>query len=88
MPAIADKVIVTLPHLFKPRDKQFSFLRAMDGGMDRAVLVWHRRYGKDTVCFNHGISNSRSFGLWTPAQTALSWCGTGAMARTRFALTS
>ena len=58
MPAIADKVIVTVPHLFEPRDKQFSFLRAMDSGTDRAVLVWHRRYGKDTVCFNFMIKKA------------------------------
>ena len=58
MPAIADKQIVTVPHLFEPRDKQFSFLRAMDSGTDRAVLVWHRRYGKDTVCFNFMVKKA------------------------------
>lgn len=58
MPAVADKKIVTLPHLFEPRDKQLPFLRAMDGGMDRAVLVWHRRYGKDTVCFNFMVKKA------------------------------
>ena len=59
MPAIATKrEIVTIPHLFEPRDKQLSFLKAMDSGKDRAVLVWHRRYGKDTVCFNFMVKKA------------------------------
>ena len=58
MPAVADKKIVTLPHLFEPRDKQLPFLRAMDTDKDRAVLVWHRRYGKDTACFNFMVKKA------------------------------
>ena len=37
---------------FEPRDYQLPFLRAMDSGCKRAVLVWHRRSGKEVVCFN------------------------------------
>lgn len=38
--------------LFNPRDYQVDFLRAMDNGYKRAVLVWHRRAGKEIACFN------------------------------------
>lgn len=43
---------ITLPHKFQPREYQLPFLQAMDGGKDRAVIVWNRRSGKDKVCFN------------------------------------
>ena len=41
-----------LPHNFTPRRYQFPFLKAMDSGHRRAVLVWHRRAGKDTTAIN------------------------------------
>jgi len=37
---------------FKPRPYQVPFLQAMDNGCKRAVLVWHRRAGKEIACFN------------------------------------
>lgn len=37
---------------FTPRNYQLDFLRAMDNGAKRAVLVWHRRAGKEIACFN------------------------------------
>ncbi len=37
---------------FDPRPYQVHFLHAMDDGLKRAVLVWHRRAGKEIVCFN------------------------------------
>jgi len=37
---------------FTPRDYQLPFLRAMDNGCKRSVLVWHRRAGKEIACFN------------------------------------
>ena len=40
---------------YTPRDYQLDFLVAMDDGYKRAVLVWHRRAGKEMVCFNHVI---------------------------------
>ncbi len=43
---------------FKPREYQIPFLRAMDEGYSRAVLVWHRRAGKEIVCFNEMIKRA------------------------------
>ena len=37
---------------FIPRSYQLDFLRAMDNGAKRAVIVWHRRAGKEIACFN------------------------------------
>jgi hypothetical protein len=41
---------ITIPHLFTPRDYQIPLLRAMDEGVKRAVIVYHRRSGKDKTC--------------------------------------
>ena len=38
---------IYLPYSFEPRDYQLPFLAAMDAGFKRAVIVWHRRSGKD-----------------------------------------
>jgi len=38
---------ITIPYKFNPRPYQIPFLRAMDIGFKRAVIVWHRRSGKD-----------------------------------------
>ncbi len=43
---------ITLPHNFNPRDYQIKFLQAMDSGIKRALLIWHRRSGKDLTTFN------------------------------------
>lgn len=40
---------------FDPRAYQLEFLKGMDSGKTRAVLVWHRRAGKEVVCFNYMI---------------------------------
>ena len=40
---------------FDPRPYQLNFLKAMDEGKKRAVLVWHRRAGKEIVCFNYMV---------------------------------
>lgn len=37
------------------RDYQFPFFKAMDKGLKRAVLVWHRRAGKEITCWNYMI---------------------------------
>ena len=58
MEVVADSPTVTVPHLFGPRERQIPFLAAMDAGKDRACLVWHRRYGKDTVCWNYMIKEA------------------------------
>lgn len=49
---------LTLPHKFKPRAYQVPFLRAMDNGCKRAVLVWHRRSGKDKTAFNFMVKEA------------------------------
>lgn len=43
---------IQLPYKFNPRSYQLPLLKAMDSGKNRAVIVWHRRCGKDKVCFN------------------------------------
>jgi phage terminase large subunit len=41
-----------LPHNYKPRPYQIPLLRAMDCGINRAVIVIHRRAGKDKTLIN------------------------------------
>ncbi len=43
---------------FEPRSYQLPFLKAMDDGCRRAVLVWHRRAGKEITCFNWMIKQA------------------------------
>jgi len=43
---------------FTPRPYQVPFLKAMDNGCKRAVLVWHRRAGKEIACFNFMIKQA------------------------------
>ena len=43
---------MNIPYNFEPRDYQKPFLEAMDSGIKRAVLVWHRRAGKDKTVLN------------------------------------
>lgn len=45
---------IRLPDL-EVRDYQLPFFQAMDSGLKRAVLVWHRRAGKEIVCWNYMI---------------------------------
>ena len=47
---------ISLPHNFKYRDYQKPFFRAMHNGYKRAILVWHRRAGKDKCAWNHMVS--------------------------------
>jgi len=48
--------IICIPNDWSPRAYQLPFLRYMDdkiiGGGGRAVLVWHRRSGKDSTALN------------------------------------
>lgn len=46
---------IQIPHRFQPRNYQLQFLQALDSGITRAVIVWHRRSGKDKVCFNYMV---------------------------------
>lgn len=43
---------ITVPHNFEPRDYQLPLLQAMDTGITRACVVWHRRAGKDKTLIN------------------------------------
>jgi hypothetical protein len=45
---------INIPDL-TPRDYQLPFFEAMDSGYKRAVLVWHRRAGKEIACWNYMI---------------------------------
>jgi hypothetical protein len=49
---------VTIPHRFQPRNYQLPFLQAMDSGYKRAILIHHRRAGKDKVCFNFMVKKA------------------------------
>lgn len=48
----------TIPFSFVPRFYQLPFLRAMDKGCKRALLIWNRRSGKDKTCFNFTIKKA------------------------------
>jgi len=43
---------LTLPYKFSPRAYQLPLLKALDEGYKRAVVVWHRRSGKDKTLLN------------------------------------
>lgn len=49
---------VNIPHKFTPREYQMPLFQAMDGGIKRAILVWHRRAGKDKACWNYMIKRA------------------------------
>jgi len=46
---------IRIPHNYTPRDYQLPLLEALDGGIKRAVGVWHRRAGKDKTALNYMI---------------------------------
>lgn len=43
---------ITIPNDWSPRGYQLEFFRAMDSGIKRADLLWHRRAGKDSTVLN------------------------------------
>lgn len=49
---------ITVPHNFTPRPYQLPLLKALDNGTQRAVIVWHRRSGKDKTCFNYMVKRA------------------------------
>lgn len=55
MQAVAENARIRVPHLYEPRDYQIPFLAAMDSGLKRAALVWHRRAGKDKTAWNYMV---------------------------------
>ena len=56
---------IELPHRYDPRGYQLDAWRAMDE-FKRCILVWHRRAGKDKLCFNKLICKA----IETPANYA------------------
>lgn len=51
-PSITQMPTIRIPHQFKPRPYQLGFFKAIDSGINRVLLVWPRRHGKDKSCFN------------------------------------
>ena len=43
---------IRLPNNWDPRDYQLPAWKALEGGVKRAMLAWHRRAGKDDVCLH------------------------------------
>ena len=43
---------IVLPNNWNPRDYQLPAWQALEGGIKRALLLWHRRAGKDDVCLH------------------------------------
>jgi hypothetical protein len=46
---------LSLQYNYTPRGYQLPVLHALDTGKKRAVLVWHRRSGKDKTMLNYTI---------------------------------
>jgi hypothetical protein len=49
---------ITIPYNFTPRSYQLELFKAMDSGVNRAFVVFHRRAGKDISCFNYMIKRA------------------------------
>lgn len=47
-----DAAVPTVPYGFEPRPYQADFFEAMDNGINRALLIWPRRAGKDLSMWN------------------------------------
>lgn len=52
------EIKISVPLNYKCRDYQIPFWQAMQKGTKRAVLVWHRRAGKEKTCWNYLISKA------------------------------
>lgn len=57
---------VVLPNDFVPRDYQHAFMEAMDNGKRKAMLVWHRRAGKDLTAIHQTVkmAHQRKAAYW------------------------
>lgn len=49
---------IQIPHRFRPRPYQLGFFKAIDTDVQRVLLVWPRRHGKDKSCFNALVKKS------------------------------
>ena len=52
MSSWSDTVQIALPNDWSPAPHQRALWRYLDAGGKRAVAVWHRRAGKDSVALN------------------------------------
>ena len=50
---------IRIPFKWRPRPYQMAGWVALEGGVKRAVLLWHRRAGKDLVCLNWTVVASQ-----------------------------
>jgi len=48
---------ISLPYNFTPRDYQLPILKALDSGYKRAIILGHRRMGKDLLMLNYTIKS-------------------------------
>ncbi len=48
----------TVPYNFIPREYQLPVLQQLDGGKKRAFLRWHRRAGKDKICWCYMVKEA------------------------------
>ncbi len=63
---------ITLPHKWEPRAHQRRLWNFLQKGGKRAVAVWHRRAGKDSVALNFAacVANQRVANYWHMLPTA------------------
>jgi phage terminase large subunit len=50
--------MIEIPYHYVARPYQQPFWDAMDSGLKRAILVWHRRTGKDKTAFNYMVEKA------------------------------
>lgn len=50
---------ITLPYNYEPREYQAPFWNSMSSGCKRALLLWHRRAGKDKTALNYMIAKTQ-----------------------------
>jgi hypothetical protein len=57
---------VELPNDFQPRDYQIPFMEFMDNGGKKAMLIWHRRSGKDLTALHQTakLAHQRKGAYW------------------------
>ena len=49
---MTDAINIRIPHDWTPRPYQIPLLRYLQGGGTRAVALWHRRAGKDSLALH------------------------------------
>lgn len=45
-------MVIQVPYKFSPRPYQVKLFKALEEGTKRAVIIWHRRSGKEKTCLN------------------------------------